>query len=259
MYSQLGSVGQPGSLAVDAIGAGTLFAYLKAMFDVGGAVLTVYEHREFLGGFVTQFIEGLKLMQSRGGQPPLPAFRMAIEAMSAPIRTGRATQLTLNVEGDNNRIFVIDAQAAANVQIYLDSQPRSARLRNDQPKLADQVLRRLPVDQQLEKPSQELSVVKKGRRVAEDIERILGPDRRPRVRSASSRDDGLKPLPAGRIGTLLSLGGVWLVRPEGYSGGLFPIDPKTLDVASLSPETKYLVEGQVSAGRYIVASVKSGG
>jgi hypothetical protein len=112
-------------LVIDEIRIGSLLVLFRDVLETASAALTLWGHREFLGGFVSQMNDALTMI--RHGNSPLPKFRTAIEAMSAPIRVGSATELTLRVEGDNNVIFVINGDAAEAIQAFLDSQPRTAR------------------------------------------------------------------------------------------------------------------------------------
>jgi hypothetical protein len=126
-YSRLGyqNPEYAGDLVIEQIHVGSLWVIFRDVLETATAIITLYEHRELLGGFVTQLNDALSLVQSVSGSP-LPMYRTALEALSAPVRTGRATTVTLNVVGDNNRILIIDRTAAEDIRHFLDSQPRPA-------------------------------------------------------------------------------------------------------------------------------------
>lgn len=129
-YSRL--VAQPpeyaSDLVIEEMRVGSLYVVLRDVLDIAGAVLTAYEHRELLGGFVTQLNDAMGAMRRFGS--PLPMYRNALEALSAPVRTGRATTVKLTVIGDNNRILIIDKESAEDIKSFLASKPRTERGRN---------------------------------------------------------------------------------------------------------------------------------
>lgn len=115
-------------LIIEQVQVGSLYVVLRDVLETGSAVLTLYDHRELLGGFVTQLNDAMTTMRRLGS--PLPMYRTAVEAMSAPVRSGRATMVSLTVIGDNNRILIIDKAAAEDIKRFLSKQPRSERGRN---------------------------------------------------------------------------------------------------------------------------------
>lgn len=123
-------------LVITELHAGSLFVVFRDVLETTSAVITLYEHRELMGGFVTQLVDALSMMRSQA-KAPLPMFRNAIEALSSPIRSRRATKLSLTVIGDNNRILVIDKAAADDIQLFLNARRRASRRRADTPKPSD--------------------------------------------------------------------------------------------------------------------------
>lgn len=113
-------------LSIENIQVGSLLVDFQNILEAASAVLTVYEHRDLLGGFVAQLNDALALM--RTFQPPLPMYRTTLEALSAPVKSQRASNVTLQVIGDNNNILVIDREAAATIIAYMSAQPRPARM-----------------------------------------------------------------------------------------------------------------------------------
>ncbi|MEO7240354.1 MAG: hypothetical protein ABIW16_03050 [Sphingomicrobium sp.] len=129
-YTRLGyhSKDHASDLVLEQVRLGSLYVVLKDALETAGAVLTLYDHRELLGGFVAQLNDAMASMRRLGS--PLPMYRNAVEALSAPVRSGRATTVKLTVIGDNNRILIIDKVAAEDIRKFLGKQPRSERGRN---------------------------------------------------------------------------------------------------------------------------------
>lgn len=129
-YTRLGF--QPRAHAADLIiqeiRAGSLYVLFRDALETASAVLTIYDHRELLGGFVGQLSDALTAMRRLG--TTMPMYRNAVEALSAPVRSGRATNVRLTVIGDNNRIFIIDKVAADDIKRFLSSQPSLERGRD---------------------------------------------------------------------------------------------------------------------------------
>jgi hypothetical protein len=142
-YTRLGiqSPEAAADLVIEHMDVGSLLVVFRDVLETASAVLTLYDHRELMGGFVAQLTDALSLMARVSGEP-LPMFRTAIEALSAPVRKGSASRVTLTVIGDNNRILIIDRASAADVQRFLDMQPQSVRDRSDEPRTLRRRVRR---------------------------------------------------------------------------------------------------------------------
>ena len=115
-------------LLIEEIRVGSLYVLLRDTIEIASAILTAYDHRELLGGFVGQLNDAMAAMRRLGS--PLPMYRNAVEALTAPVRSGRATTVKLTVVGDNNRILIVDKASADDIRRFLASQPRSERGRN---------------------------------------------------------------------------------------------------------------------------------
>jgi hypothetical protein len=124
-HSRLGGGDCAADLSIQYIQIGSLLVDFKDILETGTAILSVYEHRELLGGFVAQLSDAVGLM--RGRQQPLPMYRTALEALSAPVTTGRASAVTLQVIGDNNNILIVDREVADEIAKYLRAQPKPLR------------------------------------------------------------------------------------------------------------------------------------
>lgn len=116
-HSRLNGGERAADLSIQNMRIGSLLIDFINILETGSAILTVYEHRHLLGGFVTQLNDALGLMRSL--HQPLPMYRTALEALSTPVTTKRASAVNLSVHGDNNNILIIDHKAAREIAKYM--------------------------------------------------------------------------------------------------------------------------------------------
>lgn len=113
-----------GRLVLERIEFSSVVAFLRDLIEVGGAALTLYEHRELLAGLVAQLGDALPILRNQS-PGPVPAYlRNAIAALADPVARGAADRVTLSVHGDNNTILVIEKVDAEALR-YLLQRPGS--------------------------------------------------------------------------------------------------------------------------------------
>ncbi|MBV9930266.1 MAG: hypothetical protein JO013_04900 [Alphaproteobacteria bacterium] len=93
-------------LRIEDLHTGSVIADLKA---IGDAIGTLYDLRESLLGFVGQLVDGLQWIMSFEKSPSKPpsTVKRTIEAVAAPVANDHASQVTVQVIGDNNLVLMI--------------------------------------------------------------------------------------------------------------------------------------------------------
>jgi len=209
----------PYTLRVQHVHVGSLIADLVS---VGEAIETLINNRDLLGGFIAQLGEALNWLTGLpGAKKPNPADRTTVETLASPIARDGATQVVLQLVGDNNTVLIITPEAVAAMK---------------EKRATDVAEQMKPVQQTVEEA---VAAVQR----SFDIHAKLSPAQRaslhgarqkPRIRAASRR-----------VGTMVHLQGRWYVRPEGMNGALLPV--QNVEMArQLVPTGTYLVEGEIN-------------
>lgn len=136
-YTRLGfqKADYASDLQIAEINAGSLFVLFGDTLELTSSVLTLYEHRDLLGGFVAQLSDALAAMSrmpilQKISLKPLPMYRNALEALAAPVRTGRASYVQLSVVGDNNNVLIITGKEAKAISSFLKDQKAKRKMRS---------------------------------------------------------------------------------------------------------------------------------
>ena len=172
--------------------------------------------------------------------PPEGTFRHPfaprLEVVTAPVVSRRANHVSITVHGDNANIVYIDNHDADLLRRSLIDYSR----RTGEQRLP------MPGAPQGE-PEHHYVEGARARWLSEDgpivgtaseLYRTLRDNFAPSSggRKIGDARTAVEPQITGSMGTLLNLRGQWYVRPEGYSGALFPLDEFGFDVRRLSPE-----------------------
>lgn len=197
-------------LSVDQLQIGSLLVLFRDIVDFGSGVITLIEHHEILTGFVSEASQVLAGVVGMQINVP-PYFRTLLTTLARPVAEARATQVTFNVSGSNNAIFLIDnVSDAAKIMASL-AQPQAFR----DPR-----------------PYQ-----------TETAAKLEHPSSTPPFSQATVMAP-VKALRRGSNATILDIDGTWYARPEGHQGTMVPVE-MDLAAAKLCIPNRYIAEGSV--------------
>lgn len=109
--SYVEQIHQPNSrLRIDRAVVGSLLLDLVSIAD---AVVSLYDARQVLAGFTAQLGDALQALRGHLSLRVTPEDRSAVEALAAPVMAGSATQVSLQVIGDNNTVIIVTPEHAA--------------------------------------------------------------------------------------------------------------------------------------------------
>lgn len=206
-YQRREGFGTNAQLRVSRLEVGSLWADLIA---VAGTVVTLWEFREILTGFVQQLVKAFRVMSGTEDGIVESSDRVTIEALAAPVANDDAHQVTVQVVGDNNAVLVINLESAQSLRDAAVARAIPSTLRAHQTKAA-----RAPIE---------------GARLREAISYRTD-------RSIIDEDSA--------DATLLFIDGQWYARPVGLSGVLLPVSIGHQSVAGLDEHTTHIAHGSI--------------